>query len=436
MNQRMTAICLPLLLSALIPASPANDWSVVEELHRVSVPVAAPRMPNAIEEPPWELAAQLQFEGTAWLLWPDRSLFSAQTKAVIAELRVPGEPGEPGPTPDCLSSDSVFRDMSIAHALLHISPADAESPEVQAVLRLARYHRHCGPLVSGLVGAILFSDVLDWLAARGLEGGPSLATYAVNKSEILGIFVREALSTNQLWAEAGALDRTVGRSTRAYVGARVRRMSQRPLDLQWLATQANWNDESLFTWQRFFPQDDYGPQVIQLGEEIDKYAAFLSGKRPKKMATTKVFRPDLGPRNTEPGTTGWAALDIRMVGPDHLRLGRQSLDLVMAQLDIILMQARIVPILRDGARIGFKLSSIKPGSFYAQMGLLDGDTVLRINDRTFAANDAPLEIYESLRKTDRIVVDFVRQQQPRRLTIEIDDGDPRVKRKEVPILNK
>jgi hypothetical protein len=79
-------------------------------------------------------------------------------------------------------------------------------------------------------------------------------------------------------------------------------------------------------------------------------------------------------------------------------------------------QARIVPVFRSGAAFGFKVLEIRPHSIYAQLGLVDGDVIRRINGFDMNSPLTVLEAYSRLRDADRFELDLERNCEPLRKT--------------------
>jgi type II secretory pathway component PulC len=72
------------------------------------------------------------------------------------------------------------------------------------------------------------------------------------------------------------------------------------------------------------------------------------------------------------------------------------------------MQARIVPAFREGIAVGFKLFSIRPDSFYAKIGIENGDVIRSINDIDLNTPEKALEIYNKLKDTCRFDIGLER----------------------------
>ena len=71
-------------------------------------------------------------------------------------------------------------------------------------------------------------------------------------------------------------------------------------------------------------------------------------------------------------------------------------------------QARITPIFRNGQSLGFKLTAIHPHSFYSQIGLVDGDVILRVNGLEMNSPEKALSAYAELKDAARFELDLER----------------------------
>jgi general secretion pathway protein C len=55
------------------------------------------------------------------------------------------------------------------------------------------------------------------------------------------------------------------------------------------------------------------------------------------------------------------------------------------------------------------LSAIRPNSAYSQLGLVDGDVILRINDHDTTSPAKLLDAWAQLKDADRIEIDLERE---------------------------
>ncbi|HEY8141291.1 MAG TPA: hypothetical protein VIG06_01420 [Kofleriaceae bacterium] len=89
----------------------------------------------------------------------------------------------------------------------------------------------------------------------------------------------------------------------------------------------------------------------------------------------------------------------------------------LEQTDAIARSARIVPTMRDGAPIGFKLYAIRPGSLLAAIGFENGDTLRAINDVPLVSADLALEVYRTHRDPDHFDLDIERRGERVRIVV-------------------
>lgn len=98
---------------------------------------------------------------------------------------------------------------------------------------------------------------------------------------------------------------------------------------------------------------------------------------------------------------------------------RAFIDTLLANPALLAKQARVVPRMRDGDYDGFKLYGIRSGSLPKLLGMKNGDAIIEINGTPLGAMDEVLELYTSLRKETRFLVELERKGLPVALTIEI-----------------
>ena len=107
---------------------------------------------------------------------------------------------------------------------------------------------------------------------------------------------------------------------------------------------------------------------------------------------------------------------VTKVSETDYRVERAEVDRVLANLNEVAMQARIVPSFRNGKANGFKMFSIKPGSIYAKIGLQNGDVIQKINGFEMNGVDRALEVFAKLREATSLVVDILRRGEAKTLS--------------------
>jgi general secretion pathway protein C len=114
---------------------------------------------------------------------------------------------------------------------------------------------------------------------------------------------------------------------------------------------------------------------------------------------------------------------IQQVGVYRYRIARHAfLDLQSARVPGRLTEGgRIVPAVRDGSSIGFRLYGVQAGRLFALLGLRNGDLIKRVNDLDITSPERALGAYQELRRAARVWIDLERRGAPRRLVYDIVD---------------
>ncbi len=99
---------------------------------------------------------------------------------------------------------------------------------------------------------------------------------------------------------------------------------------------------------------------------------------------------------------------VHKVSDTQYNIEQGEIDKVMANLNEVATDARVVPNFEGGKSTGFKLFSIRPGSIYQKIGLQNGDVVQKINGYEMNSPDKALEVYQKLRDSKSIVVQMDR----------------------------
>jgi general secretion pathway protein C len=78
-------------------------------------------------------------------------------------------------------------------------------------------------------------------------------------------------------------------------------------------------------------------------------------------------------------------------------LSREEINSSMKDMGNMLSQAQVRPYFSAGVPDGFMVSSIRQGSIFQKMGLLDGDIIQGLNNRKVQSADDMMELYNNLR---------------------------------------
>lgn len=109
-------------------------------------------------------------------------------------------------------------------------------------------------------------------------------------------------------------------------------------------------------------------------------------------------------------------------------LWRKDVDQVLdAGLGLFLQRADLKPQLHEGTFVGFRVVELRPPAWWQGVDLLVGDVVTKVNGMPIEQPTDAHAAFESLRKSDKLVVSYLRADQPRELTYTIIDkpGTPK-----------
>jgi general secretion pathway protein C len=102
---------------------------------------------------------------------------------------------------------------------------------------------------------------------------------------------------------------------------------------------------------------------------------------------------------------------IKKTGANSYEVQHSTLDALLGNMGALSRAARIVPEMRDGKSIGFRLFSIKPDGPFGKIGLQNGDVISAINGLEMNSPDKALEVYTKLKTANHLSVGLERNGQ-------------------------
>ena len=115
-------------------------------------------------------------------------------------------------------------------------------------------------------------------------------------------------------------------------------------------------------------------------------------------------------RTSRPASTRTASLGggIRAVGPNRWIVPQQAVDKARANMNDLLRQARMEPLIVNGQTEGFVVRMIRPRSLLALLGLQVGDVVKQVNGVQLDSPEKALQIFQQLREARHFTISLVR----------------------------
>ena len=121
------------------------------------------------------------------------------------------------------------------------------------------------------------------------------------------------------------------------------------------------------------------------------------------------------PAADSPGISDFA----RSAGNDMFIVNQQEILHALDNPTQLMTNARLQPNIVNGRQEGFVLREVKRGGIYQNLGLHDGDVLLRINNYNISNPENALQAFTALRGMDRVQLDIVRNGSKMTLTYQI-----------------
>ncbi|MDF1580274.1 MAG: type II secretion system protein GspC [Desulfuromonadales bacterium] len=123
---------------------------------------------------------------------------------------------------------------------------------------------------------------------------------------------------------------------------------------------------------------------------------------------------DLVPPSPDAGTV------IKQVGDNRWVIPRDEAQQARGNLNELLKQARMEPLILDGKTNGFVVKMIRPRSLLALLGIEKGDLLKSVNGMALDGPEKALQIFQQLREANTITINLIRQGTPQTFEYAID----------------
>ncbi|MEW6409952.1 MAG: type II secretion system protein N [Nitrospirota bacterium] len=81
----------------------------------------------------------------------------------------------------------------------------------------------------------------------------------------------------------------------------------------------------------------------------------------------------------------------------------------LADLNIVMTHARVIPEISEGKTHGYKIFEIIPNSIYSKVGLINGDIIQRINGVELKSPETIYHLFDQLKNQREITIDLLRR---------------------------
>ena len=120
-----------------------------------------------------------------------------------------------------------------------------------------------------------------------------------------------------------------------------------------------------------------------------------------------------------PGTAGTPGQGIAQTGADSDVVDKQAVAEELNNPSRILGDARMLPNMVNGKQQGFVLNEVKNGGIFSNLGLKNGDVLLRVNNNDISGPGAALQAFTALKGLNRVDLDVMRNGQKLTLSYQI-----------------
>lgn len=104
---------------------------------------------------------------------------------------------------------------------------------------------------------------------------------------------------------------------------------------------------------------------------------------------------------------------IVAVDEGHWKVSPALVKNARANLTSLLQSARMVPQVKNGRTIGFKMVEMEKGSLLEKIGLKVGDLVVEINQVQLDSPEKALQVFQQVREANNITLGLIRNGQPK-----------------------
>ncbi|MFZ3064074.1 MAG: type II secretion system protein GspC [Nitrospirota bacterium] len=111
--------------------------------------------------------------------------------------------------------------------------------------------------------------------------------------------------------------------------------------------------------------------------------------------------------------------NVRRVADNKFVVDQREVAGSMENMNQLLTQARVVPVIDNGKTTGFRIFAITPSSLYEKIGLVNGDVIQKINGVEIDDPNKFFQTYQNLKDEKNVTVDIVRNGAKQSLNYEI-----------------
>jgi general secretion pathway protein C len=107
------------------------------------------------------------------------------------------------------------------------------------------------------------------------------------------------------------------------------------------------------------------------------------------------------------------------VDEEIISLSHEDLKKSMENISELMTQVRVRPYFRRGKPEGLIISQIQPGSVFSDLGLMNGDILVNVNNKQITSPEEAFTLYNSLKTGSEVSIEITRRGQKKMFTYQI-----------------
>lgn len=155
----------------------------------------------------------------------------------------------------------------------------------------------------------------------------------------------------------------------------------------------------------------YGENVFAYGVLKGIFPSSVKIERESEIYTVTILseedKSSMNRHQTQKSKTG-SGVFAKKIGDKRYLLDSRKVQQSLENPQHILTDARLLPNIRDGRHEGFSISEVVPGGLYSNLGLKNGDILLRINGLKISNPEVAIQAMSALKGMNELNLDIIR----------------------------
>jgi general secretion pathway protein C len=155
----------------------------------------------------------------------------------------------------------------------------------------------------------------------------------------------------------------------------------------------------------------YGENVFSYGVLNEIYPSSVTIERESKIYTVIMSSEENKSSTNRQRTQKFktkSSVFAKKIGDKRYLLDSKTVQQSLENPQHMLTDARLLPNIRDGKHEGFSISEVIPGGLYGNLGLKNGDILLRINGLKISNPEVAIQAMSALKGMNELNLDIIR----------------------------